>query len=322
MATFYSAPCEDGGISLRFDDEPISIATYRKYVLTCTQNLLFGEIDATTIKELLDKAKISLRESPSCCKVTEVNPVARVAHMPGLDIFQAQSIHRHVVCQYNISNSYRLKKICPELTQGYASGASIQQLSQSYRLSPFNIFKCIAEHIDAFKPNSLHLLALGKIQPEDVLNPRDAQEYRYAEKFDSNSIAVQLKIARIAAIREANFVNFLRNGLGISLRTQEELFEEAKDEGKQPITPDALFDSKVIINGRKAKWIDFKAYFGTHVNFLLKSTIAQSRKYTDAFGPGAIVYEYGCLPDMPFWSVSARSLVDIIDEGTIEKILM
>lgn len=318
MATFYSAPRANGGISLRFDDEPVTLSTYKKFVRACLKNLTFGEIDASKIKELIAQAGIGLRDSPSCCRVTDVKPAQNVLRRPGLDIFQAQSIHRHVLCQYNISSTSRLKSICGDLSRAYASGVGVLQLSQYHRLSPFNIFKCVC----AIESSVLAHITTGRLHAEDVLLERDAREYRIAERSDSNSVAVQMKVARAAALRESNFIKFLRDDLGISLRTQDELFKAAMERGERPITPDALFDSEVIINGTPAKWVDFKAYFGTDIDFLRRSTIAQARKYNEAFGSGVIVYEYGHLPNLPFRAVSARSLVDVIDEGLNEGILV
>lgn len=330
---FYSAPftTSDGktGIALRFDDKPISRAIWKRFSRVCQENISFGEIDAEQLLELMHRAKI---DGP----------------LKGMDILQAQSLRRHSVRQYNISNTYRIENAIAQIARDYIAGRSILDISAQMKLSPYIIFRRVMDYLEPKvqrSPNGLesaeaiasaaipeterrsgmhdkiNLLSLGKARAEDILNARDAEQYGLVREFDFESIAVQLKMAADANRREANFISFLRDDLGIALKTQADLLDEAVKKGVRPITPDALFLSPVQINGHIAHWIDFKSYCGSPIPFLSRSTALQCAKYQDAFGPGFIVYEHGYVEPPTCPSVSARALRDIIDQGTRKAVL-
>lgn len=320
--SFYSAPftTSDGkpGIALRFDDKPISRAIWKRFSRVCQENISFGDIDAEQLLALMHRAKIK--------------------PLKGMDILQAQSLRRHSVRQYNISNTYRIENAIAKIARDYIAGRSILDISAQMKLSPYIIFRHVMDYLESDAAatsgaipdterrfgmrNKINMLSLGKARAEDILNARDAEQYALVREFDFESIAVQLKMAADANRREANFISFLRDDLGIALKTQADLLEEAVKKGIRPITPDALFLSPVQINGRAAHWIDFKSYCGSSIPFLSRSTALQCAKYQDAFGPGFIVYEHGFVEPPTCPSVSARALRDIIDQGTRKAVLV
>jgi len=292
---------------LRFIDDPIPSRAYRRFAQVCENNIEFGIINGARLRELLREAHAE----------REIN------------IFQADSIRRHIIRQYNISNAWRVDNEMDEIMREYDSGKSVIDLSVAHKLSPYSIFKGIMlaqcttsrEHDNESLRASararalgiLRDLSLGKIgAPSDVYNARDAAQYELARDYDFESAAVQMRMAAEADAREHNFIDILRN-IGIRLSTQADLVKLAQESGEHPITPDVLFHSTVYVNGTRAYWLDFKSYCGSLVPFLVKSTSAQSRKYTLAFGNGFIVYEYGYVDSIPFKCASAFALREIIE---------
>lgn len=324
-AAFYSSPVmidEKPGVSLQFIDKLISQVIFKRFRKVCLENMEFGEITSEKLKGLLAKAHLCLLDSPIIASPADERPAECSLKREGLDIFQAQSIRRHTICQYNISNAWRITQDLDKLAGDYASGAPLLEISRRAVLSPFAIFRGIMSRKIQGAKEKLSLLSLGKVRPEDVLDERDAKEFRIAQDYDYESVAVQMKMAKGANMREDNFVRFLRDDLGIKLKTQSELYEEAMKSGKKPVTPDVLFESPVIIYGERARWIDFKSYCGAPIPYLLRSTVEQAKKYEKTFGPGFIVYEHGLVAGLPYPAISARGLRDIIDKGTLGEILV
>jgi hypothetical protein len=315
-ASFYSSvigPSADATVVMKFSDRAIPRPIFERFAKVCRENISFGEIDAEQLLLLLNRARIALSDSGR----------ERASAGAAMDIRQAQSIRRHVIRQYNISNTHRAARIFPRILKEYNAGRTVLELSARQMLSPYVIFKNIAEAIHGVGARErLNSISLGKIRASDVFDERTAREYEAARAYDYESTAVQLEIARLADGREHNFVSFLRDDLGIRLRTQEESLALATRDGTHPITPDALFLSRVEINGERAHWVDFKSYCGAPFSFLLPKAREQSEKYDREFGPGFMVYENGYVDGMPFRAVSARALRDIIEGGMRRAILV
>ena len=62
------------------------------------------------------------------------------------------------------------------------------------------------------------------------------------------------------------------------------------------LTPDFLFTTPIIINGRPVHWLDAKNYYWYGSPLTARSVISQAEKYTKAFGPGAFAFRYGADP--------------------------
>ena len=78
------------------------------------------------------------------------------------------------------------------------------------------------------------------------------------------------------------------------------LHEDAKVRCR--VTPDFLLHGKVIINNKPVRWLEVKNYYGSNCKYipiwLKNQAVDQARKYTEAFGPGAILFKYGCSAEM------------------------
>lgn len=302
-AKFFSTVTSVGGLPLfhlNFVDTMVPRQIAQSFANACAQNIVFGEIDGVQLRAVAKIAHVKLwtvgAQTPDC-----------------LDIFQAQSIYRHVVSQYNIDNFARLATEANEMAREYDDGMSILDISAKHKLSPYAIFKVVIP--SEINRQKLNYLAVGKIRATDVFtSARDIEQYEIAQKYDFSSVSAQLKLANESQAREDNFVKILRN-IGIQLKTQSELFDEAMKAGNHPITPDVLFLNNVSVNGMRVKWIDFKAYFGGTIPFINTSLRKQYKKYAQTFGPGLFAFEHGFVAGLPN-AISVRALRDIIDENT------
>lgn len=314
--TFYSTVLEDDCVSMQFTDRPISRGIFNRFSRACQNHITFGEIDAEQLRALMKIARVDL--------VGEIDRTSQTSGArQGLDIFQAQSIRRHIIRQYNITSTHRVDDNIEKIAEQYQGGKKILEISEERKLSPYIIFRKLMEHLHGSDiREKINIVSLEKARAEDILSARDASEYMSVREFDFESVSVQLRMAAMANARENNFVAFLRDDLGVKLKTQVQLYEEAARDGIQPVTPDALFLSPVEINGTRAHWIDFKSYCGTPIQFLAKSAKAQHDKYVRKFGPGFMVYEHGFVESLPYRAVSARALRDIIEKGIQRGVLL
>lgn len=299
------------GISLLFLDRTISRVTFNRFAEVCRHNITFGEIDAERLRALAGMARIMLVPSYEGGSSWEPEPPPQARLLECLDVRQAQSICRLITKQYNVDNHARLIAEIPAILAEYEAGRSPLEISHTRRLSPYGIFREIAREL--FGVEKLGAISLGRIHASDVLNERAIREYNEISEYDFESPATQLRTLHEAQAREDRFIDFLRRDLNISLLTQEELYAAATIRGEKPITPDALFQSPVEINGIRAHWVDFKSYCGAPISFISRAVQAQYNKYRAAYGEGFIVYEDGMVEGLPYPAISARSLRDVIE---------
>eukprot|EP00035_Acanthoeca_spectabilis_P035463 m.34814 g.34814 ORF g.34814 m.34814 type:complete len:551 (-) comp7376_c0_seq1:83-1735(-) len=82
----------------------------------------------------------------------------------------------------------------------------------------------------------------------------------------------------------------------VEFRTEEQLAaEQTAEHGRLVCTPDILFTNPITINGSKVYWLDAKCYYlPGGCEYLRRSLDAQIARCNKHFGPGAIVFKYGC----------------------------
>jgi hypothetical protein len=298
---------KDGTRELSFVDDPIPRAIYNRFANTCVETMNFLPIDANDLRQLMVRARLMKRDDNW--------------NNSALDIFQAQSIRRNVTHQYLISNAYIVKSHLPDIVREYDANVSAIDIAHKWKHSPYFVFR----HIIYIKYGNsgkadLARISRGEIKASDAFNARDAHEYDTVEPFDYESAAVCDNIGIMANAREKQFIALLRE-CGIDLMTQADLLARAAAEHTHPITPDALFTTKVKINGIMSAWVDFKAYFGAPLPYLMRSTIEQEAKYRTAFGPGFIAYEHGYVANLPYPAISVRGLRNKIEENVTSSVL-
>lgn len=117
--------------------------------------------------------------------------------------------------------------------------------------------------------------------------PPPAEEARDASLADAGSAFHQSRARRRAEAYEAEVGEALAR-LGAAHSTEESLRAEGA-----PVTPDFLLDRPLALCGQQVAWLDAKDYFYYGNPLTLPGLKAQARKYTAAFGPGAMVFAGG-----------------------------
>lgn len=201
---------------------------------------------------------------------------------------EANSIRHSILITKSIRAANRIRSGINAIARMYENGRDILTLSNIYKCPPVMLLR--------------EILAVKGVRylNSDQLNERDREELRLASLNDEESKLNQQKRAEIANENETKFVNWCLQ-LGIKLKTQEELADEQiKEFGEARLTPDVLFIEPVIINGSKCAWIDYKDYTGVPDGVLYKSNVKQVKKYSDKWGPGAMIYRLSFVDDTLF----------------------
>jgi hypothetical protein len=102
------------------------------------------------------------------------------------------------------------------------------------------------------------------------------------------------------------------HSLGLQFQTEDDLRRaHAAPGGQGPLlTPDFLLSEPTRINGRAVHWIDAKDYPMYGGRIMTRSIAKQATKYTDAFGPGAMVFSGGVLCDARVLSMEPPLMLD------------
>lgn len=170
----------------------------------------------------------------------------------------------------------------------YERGADICALSVKWGYPPLYLLRAVLNWKGDFTSGQITAL-FGPSPPVDILGERDGAAMTRARMCDSEPL--QADVARAAQIAEDKFV---RRFLHIPHRTQLQLvLEQTAQHGKPVTTPDILFNEPILINGKQVNWIDYKAYVGVHGTFIMDKIAKQSKRYRQAYGPGAIVFGGG-----------------------------
>lgn len=213
-----------------------------------------------------------------------------------ISLDQAMSIH-HLVLKDKIIKGYgRMNSQIGRIAAEYNDGADICALSVKWDFPPMNLLRGIFLHNGKPASDMYNLFSeadkFGRFDTS-MLSGRDLAQFKRAVKRDAYATFNQERVTRLAAENEAKFVDYFR-GLGIALRTQEDLVEhQTAIHGRAVITPDILFEDMVYINGVLVKWIEFKSYCQTDVDFIYESNLRQLSKYAAKWGIGAMCYQLG-----------------------------
>lgn len=210
----------------------------------------------------------------------------------GVSLDVARNIQHIYARAKLIRNYHRITARGPQMAKLYSSGVDILEIAQKFDSPPLLAMKLILEERGV---RSLDEVMRGRAALPD---PRDALQLKLAADNDFESFSNVQKAAEVAKRAELAFVGWLRDS-GIKLRTEAELIaEQVAQGGRASLTPDALFDEEVRINGIVVRWVDFKNYCGVEVPYLLRSNSAQAKKYFTEWGLGAICYKNSFVENM------------------------
>lgn len=204
---------------------------------------------------------------------------------------QAISVRNIAVKDKIIKNYARMNQKISSIRAEYDSGVDILSLSFKHDFPPLNLLRGIFIN-KGYPVDEVYEVFTNKTDPKILFNGRDLKQYLCAEKNDAESILKQKKIADIAAKNEMAIVEFFKS-IGCNLQTQDDLTKNQISEfGRAIITPDILFIDDVYINGIKVKWLDYKDYIGTPIEFLYASNAKQSLRYAKKWGRGAVCFHH------------------------------
>ena len=176
----------------------------------------------------------------------------------------------------------------PKLLAASLGGESVIAIAERLRLPPMAV--------------------LRQILAEEGLNPSladpaqmPARLAREAEAVFEADLGSRLNSMRTRARSQAYedaLGQHLRD-LGLQFRTEDDLRREHAESGGQGplLTPDYLLMEPARINGRTVHWVDAKDYPMYGGRIMARSIAKQATKYTDAFGPGAMVFSGGVMCD-------------------------
>jgi hypothetical protein len=130
------------------------------------------------------------------------------------------------------------------------------------------------------------------------LTENDYLQIRITEIYDNNANVAQSRKMAMANAFE-NHIEGVFSALGVRYFNGSELKKLGGTDGMNALTPDLMLLDDVEINGAPLKWIDAKNQFGNPTNYLFTSKLKkQWKNYHAALGPGAFIFNGGCMQTM------------------------
>ena len=176
----------------------------------------------------------------------------------------------------------------PEILAASRGGEAVLAIAERLRLPPMAALRQLLLE-GGHSPAAVRAL----VADPAALPRRLAAEVPAIFEADLGS---RLNAERIRARSQA-FEDALEGHLrrqGLRFRTEEDL-RRAPDGRAPRLTPDFLLDEPVRINGEMVSWIDAKDYPMYGGRLVAQNLIRQAVKYTEAFGPGAMVFSGGLM---------------------------
>jgi len=191
---------------------------------------------------------------------------------------QQKGMYRHQILKKQAKNAYNQ----------YKKGMNVLDLAKELDQPPMNVFRIILSQMKWSKAQIKRTL-----RDPHKFEARERKEFLAAESSDIVSMVNQVEIHKNAEIFEDVLSAWLK-GKKIRFVRQKQLEKEQKKEfGTAVLTPDFLLLDSVLINGVPCHWIDCKAFYGANLQFTIKKTNKQMKRYIDHWGSGAIVYLQG-----------------------------
>lgn len=195
------------------------------------------------------------------------------------------------------------------IIRDYNLKISIGELVQKYDISPLNILRAIFKDKYNIKLTQL-------ITNNNVLTQFDKEQLDKAIETDAYALINQDNILKESIGFEKQIEKILIK-LNIQYKTQEELSEEQIKEHGRPInTPDFLILTDFYICNHKINWIDAKNFYGPDIFFLTSKLKKQTKKYINAYGPGAVIFNLSFNSNLKFNDIL---LIDYKSFTNIEK---
>lgn len=196
------------------------------------------------------------------------------------------SIRANLMRNHMIVNHKKVLSQKYNIISDYGNGMGILELSTKYDGSPLNLLRLIFAEIYEKKLTQL-------IKKNKILNSRDKKELEVAVSNDLYALINQDEVLKKSTDFELKIQKILDSN-NIRYKTQEQLAQEQIKKSNVAInTPDFLILDDLFINGKKINWIDAKNFYGLNTPYIRKRIKHQTKKYLDAWGPGAIIFNLG-----------------------------
>ncbi len=196
------------------------------------------------------------------------------------------SIRANLMREHIIKRHKKILALKYDIINDYKNGIGILKLSTKYDGSPLNLLRIIFD--DKYKKKLTQI-----INNKNILTKRDNNELDTAISNDLYALINQTEVLKKSSDFEF-LIQKLLNSMGIKYKTQEQLArEQIKKSNIATNTPDFLILDDLIINGVKINWIDAKNFFGLDTSYIKKRIKHQTKKYLDAWGTGAIIFNLG-----------------------------
>ena len=219
------------------------------------------------------------------------------------------SIRANLMRDHMITNHKKVLSSKYNIIDDYDNGMGILELSTKYDGSPLNLLRLIFAEKYGKKLTQL-------IKKNKILNPKDKKELELAISNDLYALINQDEVLKKSTNFELKIQKILDLN-NIRYKTQEQLAEEQiKKSNIATNTPDFLILDNLFINGIKINWIDAKNFYGLNTPYIKKRIKHQTKKYLNAWGSGAIIFNLG---------FSSKLIVDnilFIDFYSFEKNLL
>jgi hypothetical protein len=215
---------------------------------------------------------------------------ARISAKYGVALTPAQliSIRNMEVALEAQRAGVRALKHGKKIAEDIKNGETVLAVSSKYNLPPLTVLKqALLER--GFGEASVKAMVAN---PITLPHPLAGEAAAIFEADLSSQLHAERTKARAQAYENA-VGEFLR-AAGARFETENELrAEQIARLGAPRLTPDFLFREPVRIHGRPVYWLDAKNYPMYGGKITAKSIARQAVKYTEAFGPGAMVFSGG-----------------------------
>ena len=196
------------------------------------------------------------------------------------------SIRANLMREHMILTHKKLLSLKNNIINDYNNYMEILKLSTKYDGSPLNLLRII--FMRKYNKKLTQLMVR-----DELLNSRDKKELDTAISNDLYALINQNEILKKSSDFE-QLIQKILDSLGIRYKTQDDLAkEQIKKSNKATNTPDFLILDNLFINGIKINWIDAKNFYGLDNQYVKKRIKKQTKKYIDAWGSGAIIFNLG-----------------------------
>jgi hypothetical protein len=204
------------------------------------------------------------------------------------------SLRNNLLKDKIVNGHFRILRLRERILHDYET-KTILNLSKTFDYPPRLLLKAIFAWKRVPAVDKLFGYTDEAMSLSDSLCPRDKAQYHLAVGCDANPVVD----GEIAMRHEREFVAMFEN---IPHKTEVQLQAEGSK-----TTPDILFIRPILINGTEIYWIDYKDYVGAPRTFLTKKMRDQAKKYTDAYGQGAFVFNGGFIEGLSVGAVLLRA---------------